>query len=215
MENLEELLSLVPEDKRDDAKTFVSQQIEAEKTRGIEASNAKGKENATLRNRLNTLAKEVGYDSDSESWEDFESKLTNKLKSADETGLTLAQLNEKFEKLNNEYTNEVQKRLSKEKEINDNKIITKLNEDIGPKIWGSKALIENTILKKQLLVSEDGKIVTPDGKDYNTFVEQILEANKDNLKSDQTPGVNKTLKNNKPSSSEDEFINKFKSKMTR
>jgi hypothetical protein len=210
MDNIEELEALIPEDKRDEVKTFVSGLVESEKTKGIDSYNKKDKEVL----KYKTLVKELGYDNEQfESVDAFKESFKETKNVAEQSSITIEQLNEKFETLNTAYTGEVSKRQSKEKELNDTTIRSALDKEIGSKVYGANAIIENVLLKGSLAII-DNKIVDKDGNSFESFTTTILDQYKDDLKSEQKPGFdNKVKKNPIPASKDTNLVEAARKRM--
>ena len=210
MDNIEELVGLIAEDKQEEVKTFVSGLVESEKTKGIDSYNKKDKEVL----KYKTLIKDLGYDNEQfESVDAFKESFKETKNVAEQSSITIEQLNEKFETLNTAYTGEVSKRQSQEKEINDTTIRSALDKEIGTKIYGANAIIENVLLKGSLAII-DNKIVDREGNDFATFTNSLLDLYKDDLKSEQKKGFdNKVKKNPIPASGDTNLVDEARKRM--
>jgi len=200
--DLNKLLELLEPEQRD----VIKDAIEAEKQRGIAASHKKNVENEKLRSRL----KELGYDSEKyESFDAFKKDILSTKEKATESELTLAQLNDKLQDLTEKYNKSIET-ANKIKQERDGAIIKdKLKNALG-NIYGSEYLIDNILLKNELTLV-DNKIQTADGKTFEEYTNEILEANKDNMKSVQTTGTETLSSTDETTlSDEDKFIEEIK-----
>ncbi len=193
VENKEELIN--------NFKTISSESIKSYQSKDQEALKYK------------SYLKDLGYDKEQyETFDAFKQSISKTKETAENSALTLSQLNEKFEALNSQYTAEVSKREAKEQELKDTKIRSKLIETIGDKVYGSDVLIENIMLKRSLSVVDD-RIVDKDGNSFEDFTKTLLESQKDNLKPTQKGGFDNKVKSGAVAPSTDSFIDKVKQRM--
>jgi len=198
MTTFEELITSLPEDQQ----SLINGMIEKEKQKGIDSYRKKDQEVLKLKSNL----KELGYNKDEyENVDQFSQNIKAKLEKQRDSEITLASLSERI----NEMTMEKE---AQEKETNNLYITSKLKDAIGKKLYGSEAIIENVVLKNELVV--DGKDVkTNAGEVFDTFIENLLEVHKDDVRPEtQTPGVAAKLKSTKIPASEDAFMAQFKTK---
>ncbi len=201
---LAELLATLPEANRENVGNFIATSLEAEKQIGISATKSKNKELIAVQEKLSSL----GYDkTEFESFDAFKETISKTKQTATDSSLTIAQLNDRINDLDTKYTQSESKRLEAEGKVTDSFLKQKLDKQIGKKLYGGDFLVDNILLNKTLIVDGDS-ITTTDGRDFDTFVTETLEAQKDNLKSDQNPG-SETLNNKKQQtniSEDDAFI---------
>jgi len=161
--------------------------IEGEKSRGIEASNKKGQENATLRKRLEGLDS-LGYDPEKESVAEFfkrtiaekDTTLKNSGSEKDELLRQIADINKKLD-------SEIQVRSAAEIQRDNTLISTKLREALVGKIYNAEDTIYRLIQEKRLKV-ENGHVVPADGKSFDDFVKNVFDEKKDFVITTQNPG---------------------------
>ena len=206
---LTELLATLPEDLRDSVGNYIASSLEAEKQIGIAATKKKNGELLSAQEKLSTL----GYDKEKfETFDSFKDSISQTQKAATDSSMTIAQLNDRITDLDTKYTLSENKRMEAEDKVTDGVLRTKLDKQIGKKLYGGDFLVDNIILNKRLIVDGDN-ITTTDGKTFETFVNETLESNKGNIKSEQTPGSD-TLTTNKQKqtvlSEEDAFIDRMK-----
>jgi predicted transcriptional regulator with HTH domain len=216
MENIEDLVGQLPEGVQEEAKLFVSGLVEAEKNVGI--SKYSKKDGEVL--KYKTVLKDLGYDADKfENVETFKESLIAQSTKAEAKEITLQELSDKFtnlaashEELNTKYTNEVSTRVGKEKELSDSNIKGMLEKAIGDSLYGANALIENVLLKGSLTETADG-IVDSEGNNFDTFISNLLDNNKDNVKSKQKPGFDNKVKPTKIESQHTSIIDGARAQM--
>ena len=203
--DLEELLSVLPEEYKD----TVANLVNAEKQKGI--SEYKKKDSEVM--KYKALVKDLGYDSEQYSnVDEFKQSTKTKLDTAEKSSLTLKMLNEQLTDLKSQLTNEVNSRVEKETKFKHEKIRNVLNQEIGNKLYGSKYLIDNIISSNQLDLNDDS-IVSKDGKDLNTFITNILEENKDSLRVEQTKGPDLRINPSKTELSDKSVIEQLRAQM--
>lgn len=201
---LAELLATIPEENREAVGNFIATSIETEKQIGINATKSKNKELISVQTKLN----ELGYDKDKfESFDAFKETISKTKQTATDSSMTIAQLNDRITELDSKYSAAENKRLEAEGKVTDSFLRSKLDKTLGKKLYGGEHLVDNIILSKKLIVDGDS-ISTSDGKTFDDFVNEQLEANKGNVRSDQTPGSD-TLQNKQKQtnlSDDDAFI---------
>lgn len=188
--DIDEIVTLLPEEVREVAKDKILSAIEAEKQAGIAAYQKKDKE--TL--KLKSVLKDLGYDHETySSVEEFKTSIKTKTETADKSNLTLKMLQEQLSDIKTQLANETNLRVTSEEKVKTNTIKDALLTSIGGQFYGDNYLIENILNSKRLDLQE-GKIVTKDGKDYDSFISEIFEQNKENQKVQTKEGVALTVK---------------------
>ena len=189
---LQELLATVPEENRAAIGDFVASAVEAEKQVGITTHQKQNKELIAKDKKLASL----GWDKATESFEEFEVKLNKTKETATQGELTIAQLSDRLGNVETELSSEKTLRLNAESKVTDGVLRSQLNKAIGTKLFGGDFLVDNIILNKELVVDGD-TITTKDGDTFDSFVTSTLEANKDNVRSEQKLGSDTLTTNEK------------------
>jgi hypothetical protein len=170
----------------------IQEMIEAEKSRGIEETQKRNRENSKLR-PFKQAIELMGFDPDSGT--QLDEWLTTKVKKPvndDNDTLSLKSLQKELNRVKQERDQERQ--LSKK-----NRLTADLTNVLGDKVYGSKYLI-NTLINDGSVDVLDNEIVfkQADGThvDFNTGIKSVLESNKDLIKTKQASGTNSTRTNN-------------------
>ena len=204
LDNGSELISVI-----DNTINSLSAKVEAEKRKGIEATNKRNKENEGLR-KYKTAVKTLGYDSEELELDDFVSNVSSDLSnfkkvSKDGGGLDftatpqykelnkqLRQLTKNSEKMTAEL--EAEKERAKQLKIrNQNSTIkSTLLKTLNDKMIGVDLVADNLINSGKVKLDEDEKtIVFADGEsviDFDDGIKNLLEERKDLLKNQQHAG---------------------------
>ena len=85
---------------------------------------------------------------------------------------------------------------NKENTIKKNKatMYNKIHEKVGNKLFAAKYIINDVINNNKAVLDDNGNITTPDGDSFDSLIKNILEENKDSLKSNQNPGSGESPK---------------------
>jgi len=184
---LEEILSKL---ESEDLKESIVSLINDEKERGITATRKKDKENLKLKTDL----KDLGWDKDEyPTFDEFKESRSDIKKTATDSKLTIATLNDKLNSLTDELVNErVEakriKRVSKE-----NKLSAELTSKISGSFFGAEYLIKTLISDGKVDLDETtGAVFFKNGDEVIPFdkgLETLKNDNKDMLKVSQQGGT--------------------------
>jgi hypothetical protein len=177
--------------------------IDAEKQKGISATNKKNQENAKLR-AFKNAAESLGYtEGDVDEWAAGLITKVNK-ETTSNNSPTVKALNDQLASLKSALDNEKKARTEAESRAKNKSISAKLSEVLADKVYGHDLLIKSLISDGKVdLDGENVVFVNGDDRiDFNNGLKSLLESRKDIAKTVQNPGTGKVENKNIPANLE-------------
>ena len=197
IKSLEDLkTALEGNDLKDDVINFFVEQVESEKSRGIQERRKANDEAKGLRAYKKAFER-LGYtgESDLESYLDgLEEKLQNTSdpKVASEMERELKKLRKDFDKAQNELNQEREKALSIKRESDKKTLLSELSKKLQDKVYGPDIVAENLVLGGKVNLAEDGSIHWLEGEDsvaLDDGLKNYIESRPDIVRNVQRPGA--------------------------
>ena len=192
----------------DDQKETILSAIEAERQKGIKSKKQADAEAIKAKEKL----KDLGWNSEEyDTFDAFKETITKKVKTANDSELSLATLNEKITTLTNNLADANEATTAKTKKLADKAITKRLSTEIGDKLYAADLIIKDSV--DRFKYDEDTDSVLPVDGTMEEAVQGILDANKPNLKMNQQPGDETNPKKTQPKGEKD-FVDKLKERMS-
>lgn len=180
-------------DKGSDLYDTVVDLINEEKERGKTAKHKANGEAQNLRAFKKSL-EALGFEGDSDEVDSFTASLLDKITNANSTGdtntLTLKSLQAQLKKMNGQLETEQTRSRTLETKAKSKTIAAKLTDALSDKVYGGKYLI-NSLISDGRVDMDGDTVVFKNGDEVISFedgVTQVLEENKDIVRTAQTPG---------------------------